>query len=36
VAAARGKTLSALVSEALEGWLRRLGSGRQTGGRKER
>jgi len=34
VAAARGKTLSALVSEALEAWLR-LRSGRQGGGRQE-
>ena len=34
-AAARGKTLSALVSEALESWLRRLRSGRQSGGRQE-
>jgi len=36
VAAARGKTLSALVSEALEAWLQRLGSRRQSGGRQER
>ena len=35
VAATRGKTLSALVSEALESWLRRLRSGRQSGGRQE-
>jgi predicted HicB family RNase H-like nuclease len=34
-AASRGKTLSALVSEALEAWLRRLRSGRQVGGRDE-
>lgn len=36
VAATRGKTLSALVSEALEAWLSRLRSGRQRGGRQER
>jgi uncharacterized protein YmfQ (DUF2313 family) len=35
VAATRGKTLSALVSEALEAWLLRLRSGRQSGGRQE-
>jgi predicted DNA-binding transcriptional regulator YafY len=35
VAAARGNTLSSLVSEALEAWLRRLRSGRQSGGRQE-
>jgi predicted HicB family RNase H-like nuclease len=35
VAATRGQTLSALVSEALEAWLRRLRSGRQSGGRQE-
>jgi predicted HicB family RNase H-like nuclease len=35
-AATRGKTLSALVSEALESWLRRVRSGRQSGGRQER
>ncbi|MBM3288189.1 MAG: ribbon-helix-helix protein, CopG family [Candidatus Eisenbacteria bacterium] len=35
VAAARGKTLSGLVSEALEAWLRRLRSGRQSGGRQK-
>lgn len=33
-AATRGKTLSALVSEALEAWLRHLRSGRQSGGRQ--
>ncbi len=35
MAATRGKTLSALVSEALEAWLRHLRSGRQGGGRQE-
>lgn len=35
VAAARGKTLSALVGEALEAWLLRVRSGRQGGGRQE-
>lgn len=35
MATTRGKTLSALVSEALEAWLRRLRSGRQGGGRQE-
>ena len=35
VAATRGKTLSALVSEALEAWLRRLRSGRHSGGPQE-
>ena len=33
VATKRGKTLSALVSEALEVWLGRLRSARQSGGR---
>lgn len=35
VAATRGETLSALVSEALEAWLFRLRTGRQSGGRQE-
>ena len=35
MAATRGKTLSGFVSDALEAWLRRLGSGRQGGGRQE-
>lgn len=34
-AATRGQTLSALVSEALEAWLRRLRSERQSGGQQE-
>lgn len=34
-AATGGKTLSALVSEALEAWLRRMRSARQAGGRDE-
>lgn len=36
VAATRGRTLSALVSEALEAWLGRPRSGRQGGGRAKR
>lgn len=35
MAATHGKTLSALVSEALEAWLGRLRSGRQGGGRQK-
>jgi uncharacterized protein YmfQ (DUF2313 family) len=34
-AEAGGKTLSGLVSEALEAWLRRLRAARQAGGRDE-
>lgn len=34
-AEAGGRTLSGLVSEALEAWLRRLRSARQAGGRDE-
>lgn len=35
IAATRGNTLSDLVSEALEAWLRHLRSGRRGGGRQE-